>query len=350
MNLRLSDLFPERSVTSPSISNLPGEYLYKTTVVTGGAGSIGSAVVETLLKSTQTEVWILDNDESRVHSLYSSFTYEYQSRLHFYITDIRDGLGLNQRLERINPDMIIHAAALKHVPILERQPRDGFYTNVVGTQNLLDYLKTNIRTGLIFVSSDKAANPKSILGKTKFIGELLVGSQISRDRESGVNRLVAIVRFGNVFLSRGSVIETFIAQIEIEQSLTVTDTEMTRYFMDIDQAANLILHVLVMGLTGISIFKMGEPIKIMDIAKRLLELTSAANQEIAIIGKKDGEKIHEDLFSESELLQLRDLGPILNSSHFAYLKNETQIDVPKSDEEAKDFIESLLKPSTIQLG
>lgn len=350
MNLRLSDLFPERTLTSPLNSNLTTEYLYKSTVVTGGAGSIGRAVVESLLKTTATEVWILDNDESRIHSLYSSFSIQYQSRLHFYVVDIRDGLGLKQRLEKIDPDMIIHAAALKHVPILERQPRDGFYTNVVGTQNLLDYLKSNLTTGLIFVSSDKAANPKSILGKTKLIGELLVGSQISRDREFGVKRLVAIVRFGNVFLSRGSVIETFIAQIELGQSLTVTDSQMTRYFMDIEQAANLILYVIGMDLTGISIFKMGEPINIMEIAKRLLEITAAVDLKIEFIGKKDGEKLHEDLFSESELLQLRDLGPILNSSHFAYLKNEMRIDVPKSDREAEVIIEFLLKPSEIQIG
>jgi O-antigen biosynthesis protein WbqV len=322
-------------------------YQYKTTVVTGGAGSIGSAVVEHLLKFTSSQVWIIDNDESRIHSLVTSYPAEVQSRLNFYVSDIRDQVGLAINLKAIQPDMIIHAAALKHVPILERQPRDGFYTNVIGTQNILEYLRLNTSTGLIFVSSDKAALPVSILGKTKLIGEMLVGSQISHDIENNNDRLVSIVRFGNVFLSRGSVIETFISQIELGQNLTVTDPDMTRYFMDIDHAANLIFYVIEHELKGISIFKMGQPIKIIEVAKRLQGLLSAINSDITIIGKKDGEKLHEELFSAIELKRLNDLGPVLNSDHLAFYKNMKNVEIPQNHEEARLFIDALLNSESI---
>ena len=271
MDLTIRELFPERSMTGLPELNSALEFPFNRVVVTGGAGSIGAEVVKTLIESTNAEVWIIDNDESRLHSFFHTFHEDQKLRIHFYVTDIRDLEGLHLRLNVIKPDVIVHAAALKHVSILEVQARDAFYTNVIGTQNLIKFLESNPGVGMVFVSSDKAANAQSILGKTKLIGELLV------------------------------------------EPITITDERMSRYFMDIKEAAGLITHVMNSKTFGISIFKMGEPIMIMELAYRLQNYLKAQNREIRLIGSVSGEKLHEDLFSSEELNHSRDLGLIYNT-------------------------------------
>ena len=342
MELELSTLFPERKVTPLLKSRALQDYRYKRTLVTGGAGSIGSFVVRNLLEMTESDVCILDNDESRIHSLYESFRPEVQKRISFFVTDIRDRDGLFQRLAHFDPDMIVHAAALKHVSILERQPRDAYLTNVIGTANIVDFLGTNVSTSLVFVSSDKAALPKSILGKTKLIGEYLTGRRIELDEQSGIKRNISIVRFGNVFLSRGSVLETFIAQISKSERLTITDPRMTRFFMDISDAAGLILHVMEKRIDGISIFKMGDPINVEELARRLQRHLGATNTEISYIGIKPGEKLHEDLFSNLENLAIEDLGLIMNSKKLLQITNIDGLKSPADDLEAAQAIDNLI--------
>ena len=342
MDITLQNLFPERAKNVLEGIKKRSEYPFLRTLVTGGAGSIGSSVVKKLLSNTDSEIWIIDNDESRIHTLYESFDPKAKERLKFFVTDIRDLKGLHQRLDLIKPDMIIHAAALKHVSILERQPRDAFLTNVIGTSNIVSYIKKNLNIGMIFVSSDKAANPTNILGKTKYIGELILGEQIAIDGELGTLRHLAIVRFGNVFLSRGSVIETFIRQIERGQSVTITDTEMTRYFMDVEEAADLIIEVAAQQVAGISIFKMGVPIKILDLAIRLQEYLDAANRNVEIIGVKNGEKMHEDLFSSEEEKELNNMGSILNSTKLSRVSTPLIQDVPDNDLAARELINIIL--------
>jgi FlaA1/EpsC-like NDP-sugar epimerase len=350
MDITIKNLFPDREKTDTVENGARPEFQYSRTVVTGGAGSIGSAVVQKLLSETKCQVWVVDNDESRIHTLYESFDQESKKRLNFFVTDIRDSEGIHQKFDAINPDLIIHAAALKHVSILERQPRDAYFTNVIGTANIVSYLQKNSSISMIFISSDKAANPKNILGKTKYIGELMIGEQIHQDKTLGNSRHLAIVRFGNVFLSRGSVIETFIRQIKRDEPITITDPNMTRYFMDIDEAATLILGVTRQKISGITIFKMGEPIKIKELAVKLQEFLGASNREIEIIGIKDGEKIHEELFSAEEQEKLLDLGSILNSTRLSKVSSSLVNHVPKNDLEAKNFIDTVIsKATTIQL-
>jgi FlaA1/EpsC-like NDP-sugar epimerase len=342
MDLALSSLFPERQVTPLLRTRSLKDYEYKKTLVTGGAGSIGSSLVRKLLEMTESDVCILDNDESRMHSLYESFRPELQKRITFYVTDIRDKNGLFLRLAQFNPDMIVHAAALKHVSILERQPRDAYLTNVHGTANILDFLGTSTKTSFVFVSSDKAASPKSILGKTKLIGEYLTGRRIEQDKYLGIERNISIVRFGNVFLSRGSVLETFIAQITKSEPVTITDPRMTRYFMDISDASSLILHVMEKGIHGISIFKMGDPINVEELAKRLQKHFGAENTDIKYIGIKPGEKLHEDLFSDLENLAIDDLGLIMNTKRVLQINSDEGMKSPEDDLEAVQIIDKLI--------
>ena len=345
MDLTIGELFPERSMTAlPELKSELG-FPFDKVVVTGGAGSIGAVVVRTLIECTDAEVWIIDNDESRLHSIFHSFFEDQKLRIHFYVTDIRDLEGLHLRLNVIKPDVIVHAAALKHVSILEVQVRDAFYTNVIGTQNLIKFLESNPGVGMVFVSSDKAANAKSILGKTKLIGELLVGSLIKADRENGISRFLSVVRFGNVFLSRGSVLETFIKQIHLGEPITITDERMSRYFMDIKEAAGLITHVMNSKTFGISIFKMGEPIMIIDLASRLQNYFKAQNREIRLIGSVSGEKLHEDLFSFEELSHARDLGLIYNTEKIGFLPDADWSNLPRDDFEAKQLIQSIISLS-----
>jgi FlaA1/EpsC-like NDP-sugar epimerase len=342
MDLELSSLFPERKVNSLMGSQDLQGYRYRRTLVTGGAGSIGSSVVRKLIEKTETDVCILDNDESRMHSLFQSFSSKLQKRITFFVTDIRDRDGLLQRLSTFKPDMIVHAAALKHVSILERQPRDAYLTNVLGTENLIDFLETNTSTSFVFVSSDKAALPTSVLGKTKLIGEYLTGRRIERDKSLGIERSLSIVRFGNVFLSRGSVLETFISQVEKNQPITITDGRMTRFFMDIAQASDLILYVMQSQIPGISIFKMGDPINIEELAKRLMKVLNASNEEILYIGMKPGEKIHEDLFSNIEEHSRVDLGLIFNVSKVRSIPMGKTLGYPTTDAESLAEISKLL--------
>lgn len=345
MDLTIRELFPERSMTGlPELNSALG-FPFNRIVVTGGAGSIGAQVVRTLIECTDAEVWIIDNDESRLHSVFHSFHEDQKLRIHFYVTDIRDLEGLHLRLNVIKPDVIVHAAALKHVSILEVQARDAFYTNVIGTQNLIKFLESNSGVGMVFVSSDKAANAQSILGKTKLIGELLVGSLIKADKENGISRFLSVVRFGNVFLSRGSVLETFIKQIHLGEPITITDERMSRYFMDIKEAAALITHVMNSKTFGISIFKMGEPIMIMDLASRLQNYFKAQNREIRFIGSVSGEKLHEDLFSSEELTHSRDLGLIYNTEQIGFLPAANWSNLPRDDAEAKQLIQSIISVS-----
>jgi FlaA1/EpsC-like NDP-sugar epimerase len=351
MELELKNLFPERNSINFLLQGDLPNFKYTRTLVTGGAGSIGSAVVKSLLMTTTTEICIIDNDESRIHSLFQSFDKEDQGRIQFYVSDIRDRTGIHQRLDAFKPDIVIHAAALKHVSILERQQRDAYLTNVVGTSNLIDFLERSNHTSFVFVSSDKAASPKSILGKTKLIGEYLVGGLIAKDLELNNKRSISIVRFGNVFLSRGSVLETFISQILKNESVTITDPRMTRYFMDISEAASLILHVIEQRISGISIFKMGEPINVEELAKRLLKHLGAKNLEISYIGVKPGEKLHEDLFSNFENAAIDDLGLILNTKRMFQVSNLEGLSSPTDDFEAAEIIDKLISmafPAPVQ--
>ena len=309
--------------------------------ITGGAGSIGSAIALQLLKETNSLVFLIDSDESRLHTFFVNLPEALRNRTRTHLADIRDLTSIREVLIKINPQLVVHAAALKHVSVLEGAPREAYLTNILGTRNVLLALdNTNIKS-FVFVSTDKAANPINILGKTKLIGEYLTAFYAQKN--ASIN--CGVVRFGNVFLSRGSVLETFIAQINLREDLTVTDPEMDRFFIDLEEASALILKTIVEPHSGISILKMGQPVLILDLVKKLLKkLGGGVNYRI--IGAKPGEKISEELFTQNELSDAADFGDY----SFTSFTKKVAIDTLEkydysSDAESANAIDQLLKTS-----
>ena len=309
----------------------------RTVLVTGAGGSIGSRIANHLAQVPEVKLLALDRDENSLHSLslLISNTALFQEAT-YVLQDIRDKIGINRILQESKPSLVIHCAALKHLSVLENHPREAVLTNVLGTRNLLEgAIKWNVPY-FLNVSTDKAAEPTSILGKTKRIAELLVINQRNMGQEGFTN-----VRFGNVFNSKGSVIETFQHQILNGVSITLTDPGMMRYFMHIDEAAALAIKSSAINAGAIHILDMGEPIKMLEIIERLkFALNSRANVEVT--GARSGEKLNEDLMNEFESLgktknsKIRTLNAIQSGIK---LDQELKID---SDLEAINFINKTL--------
>lgn len=260
-------------------------------LIIGAAGSIGSAIAIRLDSANIQNVFYLDHDESRLHelSLLLSNKSAAQSNKYF-IADIRDRCGLRNIIESIKPTIVIHAAALKHLVMLEKFPREGFLTNILGTLNISEVcVELGVRQ-FINISTDKAANPVSILGYTKKLAELLAEEVCvnSKTKQSSV-------RFGNVFASRGSVIETFINQIQHNIPVTITDHNVSRFFMSQNEAANLVLAACTLQGDGTYIQNMGSEVKITDVVNRIasfFEISYSTN----VIGLQKGEKLQEELY------------------------------------------------------
>ena len=262
----------------------------KRILITGAGGTIGSAVSRRLNSAGIPEVYYLDRDESALHALALSLSDTAASHSEkCLVADVRDFIGLAEVFKEIMPDIVIHAAALKHLVVLERFPREGFLTNVVGTLNVINAASAVGILQVLNVSTDKAALPTSVLGKTKLIAEHIV------QELSSSQMLTSSVRFGNVFASRGSVIETFIHQIENDLPVTITDPEVTRFFMSHNEAANLILASCMMQANAVFVQEMGTRIRIVDVVNRLAQALGR-NPKVNFLGLQPGEKLHEDLY------------------------------------------------------
>lgn len=341
MILKLADLFPEISVSALGRELDVARFTQKRVVIIGGAGSIGSEVLLTLLGEGAMNIEIWDCDESRMHTLHLSLPKKFQASVKSRLVDIRIGASIALAFKNYKPQVVIHAAALKHVSILERQPLEAYLTNVVGTALITrEIMRNDFVEHSLFISSDKAANPVNILGKTKLIGEY-IWSYANRAHQS--NTVWSVVRFGNVFLSRGSVVETFLSQIQKGEEITITHPSMTRYFLDLSEAARMICYILTNDVEGISILKMGSPIKIDDLANRLMDYLGKRTQP-SYIGVKEGEKISEDLFAEYELNSVLDNGSFFNIPFQFFLDpNPICLTTPTDDESALQEISSLFK-------
>ena len=267
-------------------------FLNKKILITGAGGTIGSAVSRRLNEAGINQTYYLDRDESALHALALSLSDTAASHSEkCLVADVRDQDGLKNLFEQIKPDLIIHTAALKHLVVLERFPREGYLTNILGTLNVLQAASSAHITQVLNVSTDKAALPTSVLGKTKLIAEHLTQNLNS------ATMLTSSVRFGNVFASRGSVIETFIHQIQNNLPVTITDPEVTRFFMSHNEAANLILSACMMQENAVFVQEMGVRISILDIVNRLAKALGLSPQ-IKYVGLQAGEKLHEDLYEK----------------------------------------------------
>jgi FlaA1/EpsC-like NDP-sugar epimerase len=267
-------------------------------LVTGAGGSIGSELCRQLARFNPAELIMLDRDESALH--------EVQLSIHgralldtpqTVLADLRDEATINHIFDTRKPEVVFHAAALKHLPLLERYPLEAYQTNVLGTLTLLNAAQ---RTGVgvfVNISTDKAANPISVLGYSKRIAERVTAA-IGQSAKSGK---YMSVRFGNVLGSRGSVLMSFRDQIAKGGPLTVTHRGVTRYFMTISEAVQLVIQAGAIGGSGEAlVLDMGTPVSIYDVAKQLVA-NSGKPVEIEIVGLRAGEKVHEELFGDGEI-------------------------------------------------
>lgn len=278
-------------------SNVNRSFESERVLVTGAGGSIGSQIAIRLASIPNLQLFATDRDENRLHSL--SLKIEGSALFNstvYNVLDIRDRQGVENVFAGFKPTLVVHAAALKHLALLEKQPREAYLTNVLGTQNLLDAAQNSAVQKFLNISTDKAARPVSILGKTKYITEVMTACA----RKAGFGGYTS-VRFGNVFNSKGSVIETFVNQIQQNRPVTITDTRVTRYFMKISEAANLSLTSSILNAGDVHILKMGEPILLMDVVKQLAKFLGKEYSTIQV-GLREGEKLHEELYAPDEEL------------------------------------------------
>ncbi len=268
-------------------------------LVTGAGGSIGSEIVRLLHGLEPAAVFMLDHDESALHALQMQLTGHGLLDDHqIVLADVRDRAAMLRIMADVRPHIVYHAAAHKHLTLLERFPAEGFKTNVLGTANVLAAAVASGVERVVNVSTDKAARPTSVLGATKRLAELVVESH------AGQGTKVASVRFGNVLGSRGSFLHSLAFQIDTRQPVTVTDPDVTRFFMTIPEAAGLVIESSVMASVGETyVLDMGEPVRIVDIVARYARLSGHSHPAIEFTGLRPGEKMHEELLDAAESRQ-----------------------------------------------
>jgi FlaA1/EpsC-like NDP-sugar epimerase len=268
----------------------------KRVLVTGAGGSIGSELVRQLARYAPARLTLLDRDESALHAV--QLTLDGSGMLtseDLVLADIRDSQRMTEVFTHYRPEIVFHAAALKHLPLLERFPGEALKTNVLGTRNVLDAARTCGASDFVNISTDKAADPTSVLGYSKLVTERLTAGMDAAESGKYVS-----VRFGNVLGSRGSVIHTFRYQISQGGPLTVTDENVTRFFMTVGEAVHLVLQASVLGRHGETlILDMGTPVRIADIARYMIE-RSGRDLDLVFTGMRPGEKLHEALISNRE--------------------------------------------------
>jgi len=298
-------------------------------LVTGAGGSIGSELCRQLVRFNPAELIMLDRDESALH--------EVQLSIHgralldtpqTVLADLRDATTINDIFKTRQPEVVFLAAALKHLPLLERYPSEAYQTNVLGTATLLQAAQTNGVKVFVNISTDKAANPISILGYSKRIAERITAS-------FGVTATTGkyiSVRFGNVLGSRGSVLMSFRDQIEKGGPVTVTHKGVTRYFMTISEAVQLVIQAGAIGSSGeVLVLDMGNPVSIYDVATQLVS-NSRKSVAIEIVGLRAGEKVHEELFGDGEI-DTRPHHPLISHVKVDPISNDVLVPNPNDARE-----------------
>ncbi|TCI28260.1 polysaccharide biosynthesis protein [Exiguobacterium sp. SL-10] len=271
-----------------------------TVLVTGAGGSIGSELCRQLIKFAPAEMILLGHGENSIYLIERELRgLGTETRLHPVIGDVQDEARLEDVFRTYKPDIVYHAAAHKHVPLMEDNPLEAVKNNIYGTKHMVDVADRHNVSRFIMVSTDKAVNPTNVMGSTKRIAEMVV-----QEKARSSETIFAVVRFGNVLGSRGSVVPLFKEQILRGGPVTVTDPEMTRYFMTIPEASRLVIQTSVLSRGGeVFVLDMGEPVKIIDLAKKMIELSGFTTEQIGIeiTGIRPGEKLYEELLAASEL-------------------------------------------------
>ena len=279
--------------------NLLNEFNGETVLVTGAAGSIGSEIVRQLSNFDVKNLILVDQAESALYDVQQELKQNNKFNFVAIVADIRDGLRIDSIFQEYKPTMVFHAAAYKHVPLMEASPYEAIKINVNGTKLLADTASRYNVKKFVFVSTDTAVNPTSVMGATKRMAEMYISCLQKESKTKFIT-----TRFGNVLGSNGSVIPLFKKQIENGAALTLTHKEITRYFMTIPEASQLVLEAGTMGKGGeIFIFDMGESVKIYDLAKNMIKLSGLRFPEdidINITGLRPGEKLYEELLANGE--------------------------------------------------
>lgn len=294
--VEISDVLGRHQVTT-DVSAIAGYLTGKRVLITGAGGSIGAELARQVHHYGPESLVLLDRDESALHAVQLSiYGHGLLDGNDTVLADIRDLESLGQVFETHRPQIVFHAAALKHLPMLERYPTEGWKTNVLGTLNMLRMSTAHGVERFVNISTDKAADATSVLGATKRAAE-----QLTAWHAVETGRPYISVRFGNVLGSRGSMLHTFNAQIAQGGPVTVTHPDVTRYFMTIPEACELVVQAGALGEEGeVMVLEMGEPVRILDVARRMISLSGASDIEIVFTGLRAGEKLHESLFGEDE--------------------------------------------------
>ena len=273
----------------------------KVILVTGAGGSIGSEICRQIAEFNPEKIILFGRGENSIYQierelLLMKYTRDFE--MVAVIGDIQNKTRLESVFAEHSPEIVYHAAASKHVPLMESNPTEAVLNNVIGTKNLADMAHKHGAFTFVMISTDKAVKPSSVMGASKRIAELLVQSM-----NRGSNTKFVIVRFGNVLGSRGSVVPLFQEQIDKGGPITITHKEMTRYFMTIPEASKLVIQAGAFASGGeIFVLDMGEPVKIVDLAAKMMYLNDKI-VEIVEVGVRPGEKIHEELFSMKETIK-----------------------------------------------
>ncbi len=295
----------------------------KTVFISGGGGSIGSELCRQVVKYGAKKLYILDHSEYNLYKIVDELD---SHKVVPIMKSILDKEGLKESIVDAKPDIFIHAAAYKHVPLVEANIKEGILNNIAGTKNCIDLCIKYKVSKFIFISTDKAVRPTNVMGTTKRICELYAANVNSRDTE------IVSVRFGNVLGSSGSVIPKFKEQIQKGGPVTVTHPEITRYFMLIPEACELVLQTGAIAKGGeIFILDMGEPVKILDLAKKMIELSGRKDIEIIFSGLRPGEKLYEEL-----LIDEKDKNTIYESIMIA---NGSYYDIEKLNRDIEELFE-----------
>lgn len=308
-NIKIEELL-EREVINIQNAKVTDELCNKRILVTGAAGSIGSEVVRQVLKFNPELLILCDQAETALYNIELEFKEAYpEARIQPFIADIRNKERMEYLFDKYKPEIVFHAAAYKHVPMMEHHPSEAILTNVGGTKNIADLSVKHKVEKFVMISTDKAVNPTNVMGASKRIAEIYTQSLNDYYIQNGIDSSTRFVttRFGNVLGSNGSVIPRFKEQIEKGGPITVTHPEINRYFMTIPEACQLVIEAGTMGNGGeIFVFDMGKSVKIVDLAKKMIQLsglTPDKDIQIVFTGLRPGEKLYEELLNDSECVQ-----------------------------------------------
>ncbi|WP_165403926.1 nucleoside-diphosphate sugar epimerase/dehydratase [Egicoccus halophilus] len=292
-DLSIDDLLGREPI-STDLASVQALVKGRCVLVTGGGGSIGSEIVRQVAAYAPARLLVLDRDETHLFDAMAAI----EGRAVPILLDVRDRRAVRELFERERPDIVFHAAANKHVPLLESHPREAVTNNVLGTENLVTAARSVATPRVVFISTDKAVNPSSVMGASKRMGERLVHANAPQ------GAAWCAVRFGNVLGSRGSVVPTFVRQIRSGGPVTVTHQDMTRYFMSIPEAVQLVLQAAALAEDReVFMLEMGAPVRIVDLAHRMISLAGlrvGTDIEVQVTGLRPGEKITEELRTSDE--------------------------------------------------